>query len=120
MIKISRRGYTEHVRLLCITTARVYNLTKRDPYPKEGLLFNDILGITCSPYKDGFICIHTRETYEDRVKKEAGRNLKRCFFPCFKGDWLIVVEHPCEFITQLFMILKRENNNDRFLKFETK
>ncbi len=49
MIKISRRGYTEHVRLLCITTARVYNLTKRDPYPKEGLLFNDILGITCTP-----------------------------------------------------------------------
>jgi hypothetical protein len=80
MIKISRRGYTEHVRLLCITTARVYNLTKRDPYPKEGLLFNDILGITCTPYKDGFICIHTRETYEDRVKKEAGRNLNRCFF----------------------------------------
>jgi len=68
MIKISRRGYTQHIRLLCLTSERLYNITKKDPYPKEGLLFQDICGITVSPYKDGFICIHTKETYEDRVK----------------------------------------------------
>jgi hypothetical protein len=32
----------------------------------------------------------------------------------------MVVEHPCEYITQLFMALKRNDNNDRFLKIETK
>jgi hypothetical protein len=119
MIKISRRGYTQHVRLLCITTERVYNLTKRDPYPKEGLLFANILGVTCTPYKDGFICIHTKEAYDDRVKKKIFENSFFLFFD-FKGDWLVVVDHPCEFITQLFMVLKRDNNNDRFLKIETK
>jgi len=70
MIKISRRGYTQHLRILCITTERVYNITKKKPYPKEGLFLEDILGITCTPYKDGFMCIHTREVYEDRVKKK--------------------------------------------------
>ena len=69
MIKISRRGYKQHIRMLCITTQRVYNITKKNPYPKEALLFNRILGITCTPYKEGFICIHTQETNEDRVKK---------------------------------------------------
>ena len=118
MIKISRRGYTQHVRLLCITTERVYNLTKRDPYPKEGLLFANILGVTCTPYKDGFVCIHTKETYDDRVNEQNSSFLTLCFY--FKGDWLIVVEHPCEFLTQLFMVLKRNDNNDRFLKIETK
>ncbi|CAF3935271.1 unnamed protein product [Rotaria sp. Silwood2] len=99
MIKISRRGYTQHIRILCITNERLYNITKKNPYPKEGIFFNNIVGITCTPYKDGFICIHTKETYEDR------------------GDWLVVVDHPCEFITQLFMTMKRNNNSDSFLKF---
>lgn len=77
MIKISRRGYTQHVRMLCITTERVYNITKKHPYPKEGVLFRDILGITCTPYKDGFMCIHTREAFDDRVQKQEQR--KRFF-----------------------------------------
>ncbi|CAF0779597.1 unnamed protein product [Rotaria sp. Silwood1] len=101
MIKIRRRGYTQHIRMLCITTERLYNITKKNPYPKEGIFFNQIMGITCTPYKDGFICIHTKETYEDR------------------GDWLVVVDHPCEFITQLFMTMRRDDNSDGFLKFET-
>ncbi len=68
MMKVRRQKYTQHLRMLCITTERVYNITKKNPYPKEVLLFNDILGITCTPYKDGFICIHTKEVFEDRVK----------------------------------------------------
>jgi hypothetical protein len=84
MIKISRRGYTQHVRLLCITTERVYNLTKRDPYPKEGLLFANILGVTCTPYKDGFICIHTKEAYDDRVKIKIFEN-SFFFYFLFQG-----------------------------------
>jgi len=39
---------------------------------------------------------------------------------CFKGDWLVLVDHPCEFVTQLFMVLGRDNNDDNFLKFESK
>jgi len=69
MMKIRRQKYTQHLRLLVITTQRVYNITKKDPYPKEGLFLKDILGITCTPYKDGFVCIHTKEVFEDRVKK---------------------------------------------------
>jgi hypothetical protein len=81
MIKISRRGYTQHLRMLIITTERLYNLTKKNSYPKEGVFFKDILGITCSPYKDGFICIHTREVHEDRVKKSFSKfNVKLYFF----------------------------------------
>jgi hypothetical protein len=70
MIKISRKGYSQHLRMLCITTERLYNLTKKDPYPKEGLLFDSIIGLTCTPYRDGFICVHTKDVYEDRVKIE--------------------------------------------------
>ena len=120
MIKISRRGYSQHVRMLCITTERIYNLTKRDPYPKEALLFSDIIGITCTPYKDGFVCIHTREVFQDRVKMKFDGVGFLFLFLCSQGDWLIVVDHPCEFITRLFMIMGRDNNDDRFLKIETK
>lgn len=121
MIKISRRGYTEHVRMLCITTERIYNFTKRKPYPKEVIFFNNILGITCTPYKDGFMCIHTKEANEDRVKTNELKKVHHYYCSCsFKGDWLVVVERPCEFLTQLFMILKRDHNDDHFLKFETK
>lgn len=67
MIKIDRRGYKQHVRLLCITTERIYNITKKDSYAKELVLFKDVAGVTCSPRKDGFICLHTKETREDRV-----------------------------------------------------
>lgn len=70
MIKIDRRGYKRHVRMLCLTSERVYIITKKDPYPKEAVRFKDILGITCSPLKDGFICLHTRETRDDRVRRE--------------------------------------------------
>ncbi|CAF3630211.1 unnamed protein product [Rotaria sordida] len=101
MIKISRHSYTQHIRLLCITTERLYNITKKNPYSKEGLFFNQIVGITCTPYKDGFICIHTKESYEDR------------------GDWLVLVDHPCEFITQLFITMGRNDNSDDFLKIAT-
>ncbi|CAF4439707.1 unnamed protein product, partial [Adineta steineri] len=68
MIKIDRRGYKQHVRIFCITTERLYIITKKDPYPKEAVLFKDVLGISCTPRNDGFICLHTRETREDRVK----------------------------------------------------
>lgn len=68
MIKVSRRGYKQHLRMFCITTERIYNLTKKKTYPKEGLLFHQLVGITCTPYKDGFICIHTKDAYDDRVK----------------------------------------------------
>jgi len=119
MIKISRRGYTQHLRLLFITTQRVYNITKKNPYPKEGLLFHNILGITCSPYSDGFMCIHTKEVHEDRVKKKVLENLISNYV-YLKGDWLVLVDHPCEFVTQLFMAMGRDNNDDNFLKFESK
>jgi len=69
MVKIDRRGYKQHVRLLCLTSQRVYIITKKKPYPKEALLFKDILGISVTPRKDGFICLHTKETREDRVIK---------------------------------------------------
>lgn len=68
MTKVRRRRYTQHLRMLCITTERLYNITKRHAYAKEVALFPNILGVTCTPYKDGFICIHTREAYEDRVR----------------------------------------------------
>jgi hypothetical protein len=68
MVKIDRRGYKQHVRILCLTSERVYIITKKKPYPKEALLFNDILGISCTTRRDGFICLHTRETRDDRVK----------------------------------------------------
>jgi hypothetical protein len=69
MVKIDRRGYKQHVRILCLTSERLYIITKKKPYPKEAVLFNDILGITCTPCRDGFICVYTRETRDDRVKK---------------------------------------------------
>lgn len=78
MIKISRRGYSQHIRLLCLTTDRLYNITKTDPYAKECVLIGDVRGITVTPYKDGFMCIHTKETYEDRVK--FNKNLLFVFF----------------------------------------
>jgi hypothetical protein len=68
MFKIRRQSYTQHVRMLCITTERLYNITKKDPYAKEGILLTEIIGITCTPYKDGFICIHTKDSHEDRVR----------------------------------------------------
>ncbi|UJR08659.1 hypothetical protein I4U23_012918 [Adineta vaga] len=102
MTKIDRRGYKQHIRILCITTERIYIITKKDPYPKEAVLFKDVLGISMTPRKDGFICIHTKETREDR------------------GDWLFLLDHPCEFIVQLFMTMKRNNNDDSFLKIRTK
>jgi hypothetical protein len=40
------------------------------------------------------------------------------FFFLFKGDWIFVVDHPCEFLTQLFMTMKRNHNNDQFLKIK--
>ncbi len=70
MMKVDRRGYKQHVRILCITNERVYIITKKDPYPKEAVPFKDILGVSCTPCKDGFVCIHTRETRDDRVKKK--------------------------------------------------
>jgi len=45
MMKLDRRGYKQHLRILCITTERIYNITKKKPYPKEAVLFNDILGL---------------------------------------------------------------------------
>ncbi|CAF2482126.1 unnamed protein product [Rotaria sp. Silwood2] len=102
MIKIDRRGYKQRIRILCLTTERVYIITKKDPYPKETLFFKDILGITCTPCKDGFICLHTREIRDDR------------------GDWIFLIDHPCEFITQLFMAMKRNHNDDNYLKIEPK
>ena len=84
MIKISRRGYTEHVRMLCITTERVYNLTKRNSYPKEVILFANVLGITCTPYKDGFMCIRTREVNDDRVTSMKLKQ-KKSSFGLFEG-----------------------------------
>ncbi|CAF3871595.1 unnamed protein product [Rotaria sordida] len=102
MIKIDRRGYKQHIRLLCLTSEQVYIITKKDPYPKEALFLKDILGITCTPCKDGFICLHTRETREDR------------------GDWIFLIDHPCEFITQLFMAMRRNHNDDNYLKIEPK
>lgn len=68
MVKIDRRGYKQHVRILCLTSERVYIITKKKPYPKEAVLFKDILGICVTPRKDGFICLHTQETREDRVR----------------------------------------------------
>ncbi|CAF1528538.1 unnamed protein product [Rotaria magnacalcarata] len=100
MIKISRRGYKQHIRILCITSERLYNITKKNPYPKEAVCLNQILGVTCTPYKDGFMCIHTNNVHGDR------------------GDWLAVVDHPCEFITQLFMVMGRDNNSDGFLQIK--
>jgi hypothetical protein len=73
MVKVDRRGYKQRIRLLCLTSERVYIVTKRNPYPKEAVLFQDILGISCTPRKDGFICLHTRETRDDRVRKMTGR-----------------------------------------------
>lgn len=90
MIKISRRGYTQHVRMLCITTERVYNLTKRDSYPKESLLYAEILGITCTPYKDGFMCIHTKETHEDRVNTKFEGTVTSLFASRVIG-WLLLI-----------------------------
>ncbi|CAF1114974.1 unnamed protein product [Adineta steineri] len=101
MIKIDRRGYKQHVRIFCITTERLYIITKKDPYPKEAVLFKDVLGISCTPRNDGFICLHTRETREDR------------------GDWIFLVDHPCECITQIFTALGRNDNNDHYLKIKT-
>ncbi|CAF0819793.1 unnamed protein product [Adineta ricciae] len=102
MTKIDRRGYKQHVRILCITNERLYNITKKDPYPKEAVLFADILGIGMTPRKDGLVCIHTRETREDR------------------GDWLFLLDYPCEFVVQLFMAMKRTNNDDHLLKIRPK
>lgn len=68
MMKIDRRGYKQHVRILCLTNERLYIITKKNAYPKEAVLFKDILGIDVTPRKDGFICVHTRETREDRVR----------------------------------------------------
>ena len=70
--KIQRRSSSLHLRIFCVTTERIYYITKKNPYPKEVLLFRQILGITCSPYKDGFICIHSKESHGDRV-----RNIQR-------------------------------------------
>lgn len=68
MVKIDRRGYKQHIRMLCLTTERVYIITKKKAYAKEAVLLKDVLGVTCTPRKDGFICFHTRETREDRVR----------------------------------------------------
>ncbi|CAF3453095.1 unnamed protein product [Rotaria socialis] len=101
MIKIDRRGYKQRLRILCITTQRVYIITKKNPYPKEHILFKDMLGIICTPCKDGFICVKTREMRDDR------------------GDWLFLVDHPCEVVTQMFIAMGRDDNNDKYLKFES-
>ena len=71
MVKIDRRGYKQHVRILCLTTERVYIITKKKSYPKEAVFLKDILSVICTPRKDGFICFHTRETREDRVRISA-------------------------------------------------
>jgi len=42
------------------------------------------------------------------------------YFFCCKGDWLFVVDHPCEFITQLFMTMGRNENTDHYLKIKPK
>jgi len=82
MIKIDRRGYKQHIRILCITSERLYIITKKDPYPKEAVMLKDILNISCTPYKDGFICLHTRETREDRVKLII---LSKIYLTCFSS-----------------------------------
>jgi hypothetical protein len=120
MMKVDRRGYKQHVRILCLTSERVYIITKKDPYPKEAVTFKDILGVTCTPCKDGFVCLHTRETRDDRVRNLFKKNLNECLFCCDKGDWLFVLDHPCEFITQLFMAMGRTDNNDHYLKIKPK
>jgi hypothetical protein len=122
IIKIRRRSYTQHVRMLCITTERLYNITKNKTKPntKEGLLFNEIIGITCTPYQDGFVCIHTKDSHEDRVRKKFVKILYKKISIICKGDWLVIARHPCELITQLFMIMGRENNDDSFLKIKSK
>ncbi|CAF2097960.1 unnamed protein product [Rotaria magnacalcarata] len=102
MIKIDRRGYKQRLRILCITTERLYIITKKNPYPKEHILFKDMLGIICTPCKDGFICVKTREMRDDR------------------GDWLFLVDHPCEVVTQMFIAMGRDDNNDKYLKLESK
>lgn len=68
MVKIDRRGYKQHIRILCLTTERVYIITKKKSYAKEAVLLKDVLGVSCTPRRDGFICFHTRETREDRVR----------------------------------------------------
>lgn len=46
--------------------------------------------------------------------------MKRFSFLCFQGDWLFIVEHPCEFLTQLFMAMGMKTNDDQFLQIQTK
>ncbi|CAF1372705.1 unnamed protein product [Adineta ricciae] len=99
--KIQRRSSSLHLRIFCVTTERIYYITKKNPYPKEVLLFRQILGITCSPYKDGFVCIHSKESHGDR------------------GDWLMLTDYPCELVTRIFMAIGRKSNADHFLKFQT-
>ncbi|CAF1119255.1 unnamed protein product [Adineta ricciae] len=99
--KIQRRSSSLHLRIFCVTTERIYYITKKNPYPKEVLLFRQILGITCSPYKDGFVCIHSKESHGDR------------------GDWLMLTDYPCELVTRIFMAMGRKSNTDLFLKFQT-
>jgi hypothetical protein len=40
--------------------------------------------------------------------------------PFFQGDWLLIVEEPCEFVTQLFVALGRADNSDDFLRIDDK
>ena len=78
MIKVSRQGYKQDIRLLCITNERIYNITRKNPSVKEVLLLADLVGITCTPLEDGFVCLHTKEADDDRVRQSVlakGRSL---------------------------------------------
>lgn len=53
------------------------------------------------------------------IEYEKEKNRDR-IYSHFKGDWLCLLEYPCEFVTYLFMAMKRTNNNDNFLRIENK
>jgi hypothetical protein len=67
MIKISRRNYKQDVRMLSITNEHIYNITRKNPSIKEVVTLQDIIGICCTPFKDGFVCLHVKASHDDRV-----------------------------------------------------
>lgn len=67
MHKICRHGFKQDLRILCLTNERLYNFSAKKASMKEVNLLTDISGISCTPFKDGIVCIHTKADDWDRV-----------------------------------------------------
>lgn len=61
---------------------------------------------------------HTRDTgWSSKTREviEEDRSVR-----LLQGDWIFIIDYPCEFLAHLFTAMDRNDNDDQFIKIQSK